>query len=283
MSARPESSRSNRRQRTTTIGGRLAGKVVAITGAGAGIGLACARRYCAEGAAVVLNDYDAPLAEDVCHSLRRDGHEAVAMGGDVARRQTLDAMVERALEDFGQLDVFHNNAGIGIMGAVADVSDEDWQRQLEIIVNGSFYGTRAALEAMLPAGSGVILNTASGAGLAGSPGQAAYTTAKHAVIGLTKSTAIDYAARGIRANAICPGPVYTEAWGAVESGIPGGLENYEAQLPRRRIGQAAEVAAVAAFLSSDDASYVSGAIIPVDAGVSALLALPALFGISTSD
>ena len=185
-------------------------------------------------------------------------------------------MVDRAVSEFGRLDVFHNNAGIGIMGSVADVTDDDWHRQLNIMIHGSFYGTRAALRVMLPAGGGVIINTASGAGLAAAPGQAAYTTAKHAVVGLTKSTAVDYAAFGIRANAICPGPVLTEAWGAVESGIPGGIDNYQSRLPLRRLGRTDEIASVAAFLASDDASYLSGAVIPVDAGVTAQLALPPL-------
>jgi len=256
--------------------GSLGGRVVAITGAASGIGLACARRYCAEGAAVVVNDFDADRAAAVCIELRDGGHQAIALGGDVALSSTHDAMVERALAEFGRLDVFHNNAGIGIMGAAGDVADREWERQMAVIVNGTFYGTRAALRAMLPRGTGVITNTASGAGIAGSPGQAAYTTAKHAVVGLTRSTAIDYASRGIRANAICPGPVRTEAWDAIEANIPGGIDHYQSQLLSGRLARPDEIASVAAFLASDDAGYISGAIIPIDAGATAKLALPAL-------
>jgi NAD(P)-dependent dehydrogenase (short-subunit alcohol dehydrogenase family) len=256
--------------------GRLGGRVLAVTGAGAGIGRACAMRYAADGAAVVVNDIDAALAEQVVEAIRAGGGRAVAASGDVSEPGTHQRAVEVAVATFGRLDGYHNNAGIGVFGRVADLGDDDWRRQIGVVLDGAFYGTRAALGVMLERGGGAIVNTISGAGLLAERGMAGYTVAKHGLVGLTRATAVEYADRGIRANGVCPGPIHTPAFDLIEDQIPGGLAGYGAKLPSGRLGRPEDVAAVTAFLLSDDAVHVNGAIVPVDAGLAARLATPPL-------
>jgi NAD(P)-dependent dehydrogenase (short-subunit alcohol dehydrogenase family) len=260
------------------MAGRLDGRVVAITGAAQGIGRACAERFCAEGARVVLNDLDAAGADAAVAALAATGATAVACAGDVSDPDTARRLVATSVDRFGGLDVLHCNAGIGVFGKVGDLSDADWRQQFAVVVDGAFYCIRAALGVMVPAGRGAIVTTVSGAGLLAEHNMAAYTSAKHALIGLTKATAVEYAEHGIRANAMCPGPVHTPAFDSIDSQIPGGVAGYGAKLPLGRIGTPAEIASLAAFLASDDASYLSGAVIAIDGSLAARLPTPPLFG-----
>jgi len=224
----------------------------------------------------VVNDLDGEQAGEVVEEIRAAGGGATAVTGDVADAGTHERLVRAAVASYGRLDGYHNNAGIGVFGGIADLADEDWRRQIGVVLDGGFYGTRAALGVMLAQGGGSIVNTISGAGLLAEPGLAAYTIAKHGLVGLTKATAVDYAGRGIRSNGVCPGPIHTPAFDLIEDQIPGGLAGYGAKLPSGRLGQPDDVAAVTTFLLSDDAVHVNGAIVAVDAGVSARLATPQL-------
>jgi NAD(P)-dependent dehydrogenase (short-subunit alcohol dehydrogenase family) len=255
---------------------RLAGKVAVITAAGRGIGRAVAHRLAREGAQVILNDLDADDLASTVDEIRASGASAQGQSGDVARADTLTGLVEFAVQQHGRLDVLHNNAGIGITAPLHEISDDDWRRQFAVIVDAAFYATPAALPIMRAAGGGSIINTASGAGLAAEPQLGAYTAAKHALVGLTRATAIENATWGIRANAICPGTIRTPAVESLAESIPGGLDAYALAHPQRRLGTVEEVAGLVAFLASEDASHLNGAIIPIDGGVSAARAAPAI-------
>ncbi len=260
------------------MNGRLEGRVAIVTGAAQGIGRACAERFCAEGARLVLNDVDPVGADAAVAALAATGASVVACAGDVSDPATAVRLVATAVEHFGRLDVLHCNAGIGVFGKVGDLSDDDWRRQFAVVVDGAFYCIRAALGVMVPQRSGAIVTTVSGAGLLAEHNMAAYTSAKHALIGLTKATAVEYAEHGIRSNAMCPGPIHTPAFDSIDDQIPGGVAGYGAKLPLGRIGTPAEVASLAVFLASDDASYLSGAVIAIDGSLAARLPTPALFG-----
>lgn len=260
------------------MGARLSGKVALITAAGAGIGRATALRLARDGARLILNDLDADALAHTIDEIRASGAHAEGQAGDVQHADTLEDLVELSQRRHGRLDVLHNNAGIGIMAPLHEIRDEDWRLQFSVIVDAAFYATRAAVPIMRAAGGGAIINTVSGAGLAAEPHLGAYTAAKHALVGLTRATAIENAAWGIRANAICPGTIITPAIERVAEGIPGGLDAYAAAHPQRRLGSAEEVAGLVAFLASEDASHLNGAIIPIDGGISAARAAPPVTG-----
>jgi meso-butanediol dehydrogenase/(S,S)-butanediol dehydrogenase/diacetyl reductase len=256
---------------------RLAGKVAVVTAAASGIGRASALRLAAEGALLVVNDLDAAALAALVAEIRGSGGTAEACPGDVREPATHAALVARAEQRFGRLDVLHNNAGVGIPGPLHEVSDTDWRRQLAVTLDSAFYGTRAALRVMRAQRAGSIINTASGAALAAEENLGVYSTAKSALVGLTRATAVENAALGIRANAICPGTILTPAVAQLDASLPGGLSDYAAAHPQRRLGTAEEVAALVAFLASDDSAHISGAAIPIDGGISARRAVPPLF------
>jgi meso-butanediol dehydrogenase/(S,S)-butanediol dehydrogenase/diacetyl reductase len=257
---------------------RLAGKAAVITAAGGGIGRAVALRMAHEGAQLVLNDLDADALARTIDEICSAGASARGEAGDVAEADVLEDLVELAVREYGRLDVLHNNAGIGIPAPLHEIRNEDWRLQFAVSVDAAFYATRAALPVMRAAGGGSIINTASGAALAAEPRLGAYTAAKHALLGLTRATAVENAAFGVRANAICPGTVLTPAIQRVAAGIPGGLDAYATAHPQRRLGTAEEVAGLVAFLASDDATHLNGAVIPIDGGISAARAAPAISG-----
>ena len=253
---------------------RLDGKTVVVTGAGSGIGKASAKAFAAESARVLVFDLDADTAAATAAEITDAGGRARAIGGDVAKSADVDRAVEEAVSEFGRLDVFMNNAACPLGAPIAETDDELWRRVHSVTLDGVFYGTRAALRVMVPAGSGAIINVTSGAGLAAEPGLGAYGAAKAAVINLTKTAAVEYAAAGVRVNAISPGVIETPPLLAWTDQMPGGLEGFVAQLPNRRMGRPEEIAAVAVFLASDEASYVNGSVLVVDGGVAARLASP---------
>jgi len=243
------------------------GKVVAITGAASGIGRATARRFAACGARVVVADIDVPGAHETVDLIAAAGGTATAVHTDVADSASVRGMVATAVTTYGGLDIAHNNAGIVGAGAnIGEMADETWERGIAVMLSGVFYGIKHEVPAMLERGGGAIINTSSGAGLIGFPGMANYVAAKHGVIGLTKTAALEYIKQGIRINAICPGTARSRM---VDEWIDGSAEA-EAQVaalhPIGRIAEADEIAEAVLWLASPAASFVVGVALPIDGG-----------------
>lgn len=250
-------------------GRRLAGKVALISGAGSGIGRAMARRFAREGAAVAVVDRDEESARGVARELVAEGGKAVPIGADVSRADACRAAVEQTLEAFSRLDILCNNAGVMLRAAVTETDEGDWDRLMAVNAKSVYLMCRAALPTMIGQGGGVILNTASGWGLAGGPRAAAYCAAKGAVVQLTRAMAIDHGPQNVRVNCLCPGdtetPMLREE--ARQLGEPPGVFLARAAArPLGRIASPDEVAQAALFLVSDEAAFVTGAILVVDGG-----------------
>ena len=248
-------------------------KVVLVTGAASGIGAASAARFAAEGASLVLGDVDEEGLETVRKEIEVQGGRAVAATTDVADREQVEDLVTLATSTFGRLDVVFNNAGIGCFGKSPDVDPDAWLRTFAVDVHSVFYGCRAAIPVLREGGGGAIVNTASISGLGGDYGLSTYNAAKGAVVNYTRASAIEHARENIRVNAVCPGPIETPLAASL-------IEHrrvapaYEQAIPMGRPGRAAEVAAAVAFLASDDASYITGAMLVVDGGVTATTGQP---------
>jgi NAD(P)-dependent dehydrogenase (short-subunit alcohol dehydrogenase family) len=248
---------------------RLDDKIAIVTGAAHGIGQAIAEVFAAEGAWVLVADLDAAAGEATAARIREHGGRAAFRHVDVADETQVAAAVQQAAETGGgRIDVLCNNASyLGPCHDVVSAPRDEWERCLQTGLMGTVHFTRAVLPLMLPRRSGSIVNIASIQGLVGARTSAAFTSMKHAVVGLTRSVAYDYAPYNICVNAVCPGPIATRI-----SPRPGD-ELYERQIsktPLGRIGQPREVAYAALFLASDEASYVTGAVIPVDGGWTAI-------------
>jgi NAD(P)-dependent dehydrogenase (short-subunit alcohol dehydrogenase family) len=195
------------------------------------------------------------------------GGQASFIGTDVSSRSEVAAMVGHAVDTFGGLDCAHNNAGIAApLAPLADYPDEGWDRTIAVMLTGVYHCLKAEIPAMLARGGGAIVNTSSGTGLVAYPGQAAYTASKHGVIGLTKVAALDYGARGIRVNAVCPGTARTPMVDRALADFPALDDHLKALHPIGRIGEATEVAEAAVWLCSPAASFVLGVALPVDGG-----------------
>ena len=252
------------------MGGRFEGRVVLVTGAASGIGAAAAERFVREGARVMLGDRD----EERGRSLARElGVDAGFTPVDVREREQVEALVAATLDRFSRLDVLVNNAGIGGYGKTPDLDPEIWREILEVDLSSVFYGCRAAIPALREVGGGAIVNTASISGLAADYGLGAYNAAKGGVVNYTRSLAIDHAREGIRVNAVCPGPIDTPLAGPLirHERVS---EAYAELIPMGRVGRSEEVAAAIAFLASDDAAYLTGAMLAVDGGVTAATGQP---------
>jgi len=245
--------------------GILDGKVAVITGAGSGMAKASTKIFVREGARVVAADISGAEKE----TAREVGDAVIPVHCDVTKEADVKALMETAVKEFGRVDAVLNVAGIGRGGMLADVTMEDYDKTLDVDLRGVILGMKYGIRAMLATGGGVILNWSSIGGLNASPGTTVYSAAKAGVIAATKAAAVEYGAKGIRANAICPGFILTEIMGA------SGARHFPEMLEKaalKRAGQPAEVAEVAAFLASDRASFVSGAVITVDGGWSARIA-----------
>ena len=251
---------------------RLAGRVALITGAGHGQGAAAARLFAAEGASVAVADVNGDNAAAVVRDIETQGGRAIAVTADVSNEADVAAMVERTVAELGSLDILYNNAGVMYPGAVEGYDLQTWTRQWSVNVTGPFLCTKHAIPHLKRAG-GVIVNTASTAGLVGEQGNATYCATKGAVVNFTRALALDLAREGVRVNCICPGWVQTgfndpfiEELGGDEV-VVAALDAY---VPMNRQGRAEEIAEVALFLASDASSLMTGAIVAADAGLTAM-------------
>jgi NAD(P)-dependent dehydrogenase (short-subunit alcohol dehydrogenase family) len=246
---------------------RFKGKRVTVTGAASGIGAAAARAFAAEGARVLVVDVQAK-GETVAAQIRAGGGEALFHSADLSSDAGCASMVERAVASFGGLDIAFNNAAIGGSGKLmADEPESSWDRILGVNLKSVYLSMRHEIPAMLKSGGGAIVNTSSVAGMFGEPGAASYAVAKHGVIGMTKTAALEYIKQGIRINALCPGATNTEMMaGWIED--PKNRALVLAAQPNGRMAAPEELAAVALFLASDAASFVVGHAMVADGGLS---------------
>ena len=246
------------------MAGRLEGKVAVITGAGSGIGAATAKVFHREGAKVVAADVSG-LQEEVAKSL---GEGCLAVHADVSKSEDVRKMLAAAVETFGRIDILHNNAGIdGAVAHTGEYEEADFDKVWSINGRGVFLGLRYAIPIMLETGGGSIINTASMASMVAFPGMPAYCAAKAAVVMLTKNAAAEYAGRGIRVNAISPGPIRT----AITDSLPPELiKGVVDATPIGRFGDPSEVANLALFLASDESSFITGSEMLIDGAYTAL-------------
>src|SRR2546423_12127614 len=243
------------------------GKVALVTGAGAGMGLATEKAFAEAGASVVLADIQEEAVRAEAEQLIADGRKALAIRCDVSDEGQVASMIERTVSSFGRLDAAFNNAGVMQRRVeTADISDDEWDRVLAINLRGVFLCMKYELRHMLRQGGGAIVNCSSIGGVIGNPGLAAYSAAKHGVLGLTQSAALEYAARGIRINAVCPGTIKTPMVQSMIGGDSKALAEMVKGEPIGRLGEPEEIAAVVLWLSSPGGSFGIAHPLLVDGG-----------------
>jgi NAD(P)-dependent dehydrogenase (short-subunit alcohol dehydrogenase family) len=248
---------------------RYAGKVVLVTGGASGIGEACCRRLAAEGARLAILDLDTAAAEKVAATLRSTGAEVLVVPCDVSDTAAVERAVKATADHYGRIDVAVNNAGIaGVLTPMTDYPLDTWNRVLAVNLSGVFHCLRAEITVMLRQGGGAIVNMASILGTVAFPGATAYVAAKHGVIGLTRTAALEYGPANIRVNAVCPSFIQTPlTLGPIPAGET--WDTLAALHALKRCAQPEEIAAAVAFLGSDDASFVSGSAQIVDGAFTA--------------
>lgn len=252
---------------------RLAGKTIIVTGAAGGIGRAAVERLAREGAQIVVVDLKQSQLDEALALATSVGVDAIAVGADVSDANDVQRYVDEAVTRFGGVDALFNNAGIeGLIVPMEEYPVDAFEKVMSVNVTGVFLGIKHVIPALRARGGGAIVNTSSVMGLTGGPLISAYSASKHAVIGLTRSAAMAYGAEGIRCNAICPSPIETRMMRSLEKGIS--AENpeevkqmMETRIPLGRYGTPEEVAALVAFLCSDDARFINGGIYPIDGGM----------------
>jgi NAD(P)-dependent dehydrogenase (short-subunit alcohol dehydrogenase family) len=244
-------------------------KVALVTGAASGLGLATAKAFAESGASVVLADWNEEAAQSAAEELAAQGHKTLAIRCDVSDDAQVEAMVKRTVDAFGKLDAAYNNAGVqNVLAETADTTREDYDRVMGINLRGVWSCMKFELQQMSKQGSGVIVNCSSIGGRVGGDGRGIYHAAKHGVIGFTRSAALEYAARGIRVNAVCPGLIRTPMGDQMVAAGQGELlKAMEKTIPMGRVGRSEEIADAVLWLSSDAASYVTGQSISVDGGL----------------
>lgn len=238
---------------------RFEEKIVVVTGGAGGIGSAIAQRFASEGAKIVVTDVNADAASEIAAELQG----AIAIGADIGTKAGCLGLIEEILSRFGRIDVLCNNAGINRRGALLTLTDEDWDLSFAVNLNAMFHLCRAALPSMIAQGGAAIVNTASQWGLYPAPGHIAYNVTKAAVASFTQNLARDYAPQKIRVNAVCPGEVYTPmvAAGLARSGRT--KADLDKLVPYGRVGHPEEIAALVAFLASDEAAYMCGSLVEI--------------------
>ncbi|SFR47062.1 NAD(P)-dependent dehydrogenase, short-chain alcohol dehydrogenase family [Marinobacter daqiaonensis] len=250
---------------------RFSGKVALVTGGAAGIGAATAKAFALEGARVVVSDIDVQGGEGTVAAIAAAGGEAVFIPCDVSDNDAVSALIERSVATWGRLDIAFNNAGVDIeKSKLADGDVETYDRIMDTNVRGVWLCMKHQIPVMLEQGGGAIVNTASVAGLGAAPKMSIYSASKHAVIGLTRSAAVEYAKKGIRVNAVCPAVIDTDMFRRAAAADPRKAEMAVAMHPVGRLGQAEEIAEAVLYLCSDMAGFTTGVALPVDGGSTAV-------------
>lgn len=253
--------------------GEFEGKVAIVTGAAMGIGRAAAQAFARRGASVAVADVEVKGGQETVRLIKDAGGEAIFVKTDVSNAAQVESLVKKTVQTYGKLDYAHNNAAInrGIGSMTADYQEDDWDVQLDVNLKGIFLCMKYEIPEMLKIGKGTaIVNTSSISGLSGHAADPGYVGSKHGVVGITKSTAMQYARTGLRVNCVCPGPIYTALFDRVVAAVPGVEAATLERVPMGRIGKPEEVAEAVVWLCSDAASYVTGVPFPVDGGLAAV-------------
>jgi NAD(P)-dependent dehydrogenase (short-subunit alcohol dehydrogenase family) len=243
---------------------KLNGKVAFITGFGSGLGQAIAVLFAKEGCVVAGTSKTESKGMDTVAMIEKSGGKALFRAGDVSNSTQMKAVIEDTVKQFGGIDIVVNSAGVRTNGSITDITEEDWDRTLDTNLKGAFIVSRLAIPQMIMRGGGVILHIAARSGMLGQAGRAAYCASKGGMVRLTEAMAMDHAKDRIRVNCICQGPTRTPM---VDTSTPAKLARYTTRVPLGRIGEPEDVAYAALYLASDEASFITAAILPVDAGM----------------
>jgi NAD(P)-dependent dehydrogenase (short-subunit alcohol dehydrogenase family) len=243
---------------------KLDGKVAFVTGFGSGLGQAIAVLFAKEGASVAGTSTTEAKGRDTVTMIEEAGRKALFRPGDVSNSEQMKALIDDTVKQFGGLYIVVNSAGVRTNGSITEITEEQWDRTIDVNLKGVFVVSRLAIPEMIKRGGGVILNIGARSGMAGQAGRAAYCASKGGMTTLTEAMAMDYAREKIRVNCICPGPTRTPM---VDTSTPEKLARYKTRVPVGRIGEPEDIAYAALYLASDEASMITAAILPVDGGM----------------